>query len=609
MASMLRVLVLNGPNMGTLGQREPAIYGSQTMEEILDGLRSCTESLAMNMDAVQSNYEGELLQHLQNASGVYNFVIINPGALTHTSYALRDAIAALDIPVIEVHITNIAARETWRNKSVISSVCWGSIAGFGAVVYRLALEAGYHLFHNVLNIDQEHNAQNETYRGSETEAGHAAGPKPQSHVPPTQQAQRQAEQDRQIQQQLQLQAQQAQQVQLQMQQQVQQQMQQMQQMQQLQQQMQQMQLQIQQQMHKQAQQLQQQVQPVQSMPQTQPAPQAQQVQQAVQPEPAAAPVQEPAQANVAYKRREAEDYTPKVYNKSSRSYSGVTISGEDADWDASDIFTPATRKSSYSEDMGSKPANYAPGVSIETIAEEAASVAGALIAEESAAASFSDKHEYANAETVFSSDMLTGVIEEAPRPAAAPQTAPQTVPEAAPTVPEVPALSKEEPPQKKKKRVSLELVFDDRKSSFNESHSAVPAGTPAETPHRRHSSLELVLPLQLKPEEQHGEHGVPNAYPGETVPAFQEASVPDVGSDNGSSKQPEEHHVETIPLTEPIPAADQAEPVSGEAHPEEAPAAEEVREEQSHPEEHGGGRQKDKKKGWKNKLKSMRQRK
>ena len=159
MESNLKVLVLNGPNLNLLGVREPGIYGAQTMEEVEKNLQECADTLGMEITPVQTNFEGELLQYVQEADAKYNLVVVNPGALTHTSYALRDAIAGISTPVIEVHITNIYAREEWRNISVISSVCWGTIAGLGSIVYRLALEAGYNLYHNILSERTAENAE------------------------------------------------------------------------------------------------------------------------------------------------------------------------------------------------------------------------------------------------------------------------------------------------------------------------------------------------------------------------------------------------------------------------------------------------------------------
>ncbi len=143
MGETIKVLVLNGPNLNLLGNREPSLYGRQTLESVIFKLVQQAKELGMELYSCQSNFEGELINELHEAPEHYTFVIFNPGAFTHTSIALRDAIASINIPVIEVHITNIFARESWRNKSTISSVCAGTISGMGTIGYRLALEAGY----------------------------------------------------------------------------------------------------------------------------------------------------------------------------------------------------------------------------------------------------------------------------------------------------------------------------------------------------------------------------------------------------------------------------------------------------------------------------------
>lgn len=136
-----RVLVLHGPNLDLLGTREPDIYGSETYSELKDRIVGWGEQLGINVCCAQSNSEGQLIDSLHASVDTYDSVIINPGAFTHTSMALRDAIAAINLPVYEVHLTNIYSREVWRNHSVISSVCRGVLSGLGAFGYLAALQA------------------------------------------------------------------------------------------------------------------------------------------------------------------------------------------------------------------------------------------------------------------------------------------------------------------------------------------------------------------------------------------------------------------------------------------------------------------------------------
>jgi 3-dehydroquinate dehydratase-2 len=138
---MWRVLVLNGPNLNLLGEREPHLYGSATLDAIMEQVRQHAATRQIEIEHLQSNHEGVLIDALHQARGRIHGVILNAGALTHTSYALRDAIAALQIPTVEVHLTNIYAREEFRRHSVIAPVCVGQISGFGALSYLLAVDA------------------------------------------------------------------------------------------------------------------------------------------------------------------------------------------------------------------------------------------------------------------------------------------------------------------------------------------------------------------------------------------------------------------------------------------------------------------------------------
>lgn len=136
---MAKVLVVNGPNLNLIGSREPEIYGTQTLQELNGRLDDLARELGINLVFFQSNSEGALIDFLQREAATALGLIINPGALTHYSYALRDAIVAVDIEAIEVHLSNIQAREEFRRQSVIAPVCRGQVCGFGFYGYAMAL--------------------------------------------------------------------------------------------------------------------------------------------------------------------------------------------------------------------------------------------------------------------------------------------------------------------------------------------------------------------------------------------------------------------------------------------------------------------------------------
>lgn len=138
---MHRILVVHGPNLNALGAREPEIYGAATLEDVHERLVQLASELGCRIETLQSHHEGVLIDALYGAEGRMDGVLLNPGALTHTSHALRDAIAATRLPVIEVHVSNPHAREPFRQVSAISSVALGVIQGFGADSYLLALRA------------------------------------------------------------------------------------------------------------------------------------------------------------------------------------------------------------------------------------------------------------------------------------------------------------------------------------------------------------------------------------------------------------------------------------------------------------------------------------
>lgn len=140
---MSKVLVIHGPNLNLLGKREPEVYGNVTLDEINQSITELAQEKQVELETIQSNHEGEIVDELQKTDA--DVIIINPGAFTHTSIAIRDAISARGIPTIEVHISNIYKREEFRHKSLIAPVCVGQISGFGAISYLLALQAAIEL--------------------------------------------------------------------------------------------------------------------------------------------------------------------------------------------------------------------------------------------------------------------------------------------------------------------------------------------------------------------------------------------------------------------------------------------------------------------------------
>lgn len=141
MAEQKRLLVLLGPNLNMVGVREKGIYGTESAKSIEEDIYAQAEKRGWTCEVFQSNYEGALVERIQQAIDTFDGIILNAGALTHYSYAVRDAIASIRVPVVEVHMSNIYAREEFRHKSVLSAVCVGQIAGFGKTGYFLAMDA------------------------------------------------------------------------------------------------------------------------------------------------------------------------------------------------------------------------------------------------------------------------------------------------------------------------------------------------------------------------------------------------------------------------------------------------------------------------------------
>src|SRR5689334_16799110 len=141
----MKILFLNGPNLNLLGQREPDVYGRSSLSDIEAQVRARARDLQAEIEFRQSNVEGELVGWIQQAKGKSDIIVLNAAAYTHTSIALRDAIAAVGVPTIEIHLSNVHAREEFRHKSLIASVCCGQITGFGEKSYVLAIEAAIYV--------------------------------------------------------------------------------------------------------------------------------------------------------------------------------------------------------------------------------------------------------------------------------------------------------------------------------------------------------------------------------------------------------------------------------------------------------------------------------
>jgi 3-dehydroquinate dehydratase-2 len=141
----MKILFLNGPNLNLLGQREPQVYGHTTLADIESTVRRRASSAGAETEFRQTNSESELVGWIQDSKGRFDVIVLNAAAYAHTSIALRDAIAAVGIPTIEIHLSNTAAREEFRHQSMIAPVCRGQIAGFGALSYTLAVEAAISL--------------------------------------------------------------------------------------------------------------------------------------------------------------------------------------------------------------------------------------------------------------------------------------------------------------------------------------------------------------------------------------------------------------------------------------------------------------------------------
>ncbi len=143
--TMRKILVIHGPNLDLLGNREPDVYGRITIDEINSDLKKLAKTKKVGLEVIQSNHEGEIVERIGKAKGKFDAILINPAAYTHTSVAIRDAISAAGVPTVEVHLSNIYAREEFRHTSLIAPVAKGQVSGFGKMSYLLGLEAAVNL--------------------------------------------------------------------------------------------------------------------------------------------------------------------------------------------------------------------------------------------------------------------------------------------------------------------------------------------------------------------------------------------------------------------------------------------------------------------------------
>ena len=153
----MKIMVIQGPNINMLGKRERKIYGVMTMENIHEQMKAVADQAGVVIEFFQSNFEGEIVDKIQECLGEFDGIIINPAAYTHTSIAIRDAIASVGLPALEVHISNIYQREEFRHKSLIAPVCSGHIAGFGPIGYHLAMIGMLQIFEQIKRMDTASN--------------------------------------------------------------------------------------------------------------------------------------------------------------------------------------------------------------------------------------------------------------------------------------------------------------------------------------------------------------------------------------------------------------------------------------------------------------------